>query len=150
MVAKLGVAADSSDYFKVKEISELLRSKGVKPRGKKAQKCKQVALVCTAEEVQAFRQEKEAKALAALVPKKRDAGQLSIEESVKRMRSRCTHDWAREFPPGPRDNGEYRDVCQLCNAVWAQAYMAGFFGVEYNSHLLERDWFWHRAGGGSA
>ena len=70
MVAKLGVAADSSDYFKVKEISELLRSKGVKPRGKKAQKCKQVALVCTAEEVQAFRQEKEAKALAALVAKK--------------------------------------------------------------------------------
>ena len=35
MVAKLGVAADSSDYFKVKEISELLRSKGVTPRGKK-------------------------------------------------------------------------------------------------------------------
>ena len=70
MVAKLGVAADSSDYFKVKEISELLRSKGVTPRGKKAQKCKQVALVCTADEVQAFRREKEAKALAALVPKK--------------------------------------------------------------------------------
>ena len=45
MVTKLGVAADSSDYFKVKEISELLRSKGVKPQGKKAQKCKQVALV---------------------------------------------------------------------------------------------------------
>ena len=117
MVTKLGAAADSSDYFKVKEISELLRSKGVKPRGKKAQKCKQVALVCTADEVQAFRQEKEAKALAALVPKKhkREPGQLSIEESVKR--SRCTHDWAREFPSGPRDNGEYRDVCRLCGEV---------------------------------
>ena len=101
VVSKLGLAADCSDYFKVKEISELLRSKGVKPRGKKAQKCKQVALVCTAEEVQAFRQEKEAQALAALVPKKhkREPGQLSIEESVKRMRSRCTH-----------------DVCRLCNA----------------------------------
>ena len=118
MVAKLGVAADSSDYFKVKEISELLRSKDVKPRGKKAQKCKQVALVCTAEEVQAFRQEKEAKALAALVPKKqkREPGQLSIEESVKRMRTRCTHDWVRELRSDPRDNGEYRDVCRLCNA----------------------------------
>ena len=118
MVAKLGVAADCSDYFKVKEISELLRSKDVQPRGKKAQKCKQVALVCTAEEVQAFRQEKEAKALAALVAKKqkREPGQLSMEESVKRMRSRCTHDFVREFPSGPRDNGEYRDVCRLCNA----------------------------------
>ena len=118
MVEKLGVAADSSDYFKVKEISELLRSKGVKPRGKKAQKCKQVALVCTAEEVQAFRQEKEAKALVALVPKnhKREPGQLSIEESVKRMRSRCTHDFVRELSSGPRDNGEYHDVCRLCNA----------------------------------
>ena len=59
MVSKPGVAADSSDYFKVKEISELLRSKGVKPRGKKAQKCKQVALACSADEVQAFRVEKE-------------------------------------------------------------------------------------------
>ena len=40
MVATLGVAADCSDYFKVKEINALLVSKGVKPRGKKAQKCK--------------------------------------------------------------------------------------------------------------
>ena len=102
----------------MKEISELLRSKGVTPRGKKAQKCKQVALVCTAEEVQAFRQEKEAKALAALVPKKqkREPGQLSIEESVKRMRTRCQHDFVRAFPSGPRDNGKYRDVCRLCTA----------------------------------
>ena len=35
-VAKLGVAADSSDYFKVKEINALLLKKGVKPWGKKA------------------------------------------------------------------------------------------------------------------
>ena len=119
MVSRLAVAADSSDYFKVKEISELLCSKGVTPRGKKAQKCKQVALVCTAEEVQAFRQEKEAKALAALVAKKqkREPGQMSIEESVKRMRSRCTHDFVRHFPAGKRDNGEYYDVCRLCGAV---------------------------------
>ena len=78
-----------------------------------------MALVCTAEEVQAFRQEKEAKAMAGLVPKKhkREPGQLSLEESGKRMRSRCTHDFVREFPSGPRDNGEYRDVCRLCNAT---------------------------------
>ena len=119
MVAKLGVAADCSDYFKVKEISELLRSKDVKPRGKKAQKCKQVALVCTAEEVQAFRQEKEAKALEALAAKKqkREPGQLSKEETVKRMRRRCTHDCVRVLPAGPRDNGVYHDVCRLCGEV---------------------------------
>ena len=119
MVATLWVAADSSDYFKVKEINELLHKKGVKPRGKKAQKCKQVALVCTAEEVQAFRQEKEAKALAALAAKKqkREPGQLSMEETVKRMRSRCTHDFGRVLPAGPRDNGEYHEACRLCGEV---------------------------------
>ena len=119
MASKLAVAADSSDYFKVREINALLASKGVKPRGKKAQKCKQVALVCTAEEVQAFRQEKEAKALEALAAKKqkREPGQLSMEESVKRMRSRCTHDFVRVLPSGPRDNGEYHEVCRLCAAV---------------------------------
>ena len=62
MVSKLAVAADSSDYFKVKEINELLHRKGVKPRGKKAQKCKRIALACTAKEVQDFRAEKEAAA----------------------------------------------------------------------------------------
>ena len=33
------------------------------------------------------------------------------------VRAHCTHDWVREFPPGPRDNGGYRDVCRLCNAT---------------------------------
>ena len=86
LVAKLGVAADSSDYFKVKEINALLLTKGVKPRGKKAQKCKQLALACSADEVQAFRAEKEAEALAAVRAKKRDAGQLSLEDAFKRVR----------------------------------------------------------------
>ena len=119
MVAKLGVAADSSDYLKVKEINALLVSKGVKPRGKKAQKCKQVALACTADEVQAFRAEKEAAVLAAVrkEKQKREPGQLTMEEAVKRMRARCTHDFVRQSPSGPRDNGEYRDVCRLCNAT---------------------------------
>ena len=92
----------------------------MKPQGKKAQKCKQVALVCTADEVQAFRQAKEAEALEALAAakkQKREPGQLTIKETVKRMRARCTHDWVREFPSGPRDNGEYHDVCRLCNAA---------------------------------
>ena len=117
MVSKLAVAADSSDYLKVKEINALLVRKGVTPRGKKAQKCKQVALACSANEVQAFRVEKEAEALAATKKQKRDRGQLTIAESVKRLRARCTHEWVREFSSGPRDNGEYHDVCRLCNAV---------------------------------
>ena len=132
MVEKLAVAADTADYFKVKDIEELLRKKGVKARGKKAQKCKQVALACTADEVQAFRAEKEAAMLAEMRAKlsKRPPGQLTLVESVKRMRAHCTHDWVREFPSGPRDNGEYRDICRLCNAerrgerFLAQAYMA--------------------------
>ena len=85
--------------------------RGVKPRGKKAQKCKQVALACSADEVQAFRAKKEADVLS-----KRPPEQLTLVESVKRMRAHCTHDWVREFPSGPRDNGEYRDICRLCNA----------------------------------
>ena len=119
VAARLGLAADCSDYFKVKQISELLRSKRVKPQGKKAQKCKQVALVCTADEVQAFRQANEAEALVALAAKKqkREPGQLSMEETVKRMRSRCTHDFVRVLPSGPRDNGEYHEVCRLCGEV---------------------------------
>ena len=114
---KLTVAADSADYFKVKEINALLRTKGVTPQGKKAQKCKQVVLVCTAGEVQAFWAKKEAEALAAAKKQKRDPGQLTLEDAVKRMRAHCTHDWVRQFPSGPRDNGEYRDVCRLCSAT---------------------------------
>ena len=76
---------------KVKEINALLHEKGVKPRGKKAQKCKQVALACTAAEVQAFRVKKEEEAMASARAKaqKREQGQLTIEETVKRLRTRC-------------------------------------------------------------
>ena len=65
--------------------------------------------------MQAFRAEKEAAMLADMQAKllKRPPGQLTI---VERMRAACTHDWVREFPSGPRDNGEYRDVCRLCGA----------------------------------
>ena len=88
LLAKMGLQADVSSGLKVKEMSELLGQKGIKGRGPKPQKAKQVALVCTASEVQAFRAEKEAKALGAARAKaqKREPGQLSIQESVKRMR----------------------------------------------------------------
>ena len=79
-----------------------------------------MALVCTADEVQAFRQAKEAEALEALAAakkQKRAPGLLSMEETVKRMRMRCTHDFVRVFPSGPRDNGECHEVCRLCNAT---------------------------------
>ena len=80
--------------------------------------CKQIALACTMDEVQAFRAEKEAGMLADMQAKllKRPPGQLTLVESVKRMRAACTHDWVREFPSGPRNNGEYREVCRFCNA----------------------------------
>ncbi len=42
--------------------------------------------VCTSEEVQAFRAEKEAKAVAEARAQKREPGQLSIQEAVKRLR----------------------------------------------------------------
>ena len=89
MIAKLSTAADASDYFSVKEINALLRTKGVAARGKKAQKCKQLALACSADEVQEFRAKKEAETLAAAKKrdaKKRDPGQLTLQEAVKRMR----------------------------------------------------------------
>ena len=118
VVEKLGLAADSADYFKVKEINSLLLNKGVTPRGRKAQKCKQLALTCSADEVQAFRAKKEVAMLAEMRAKlsKRPPGPLTLVESVKRMRAACTHVWVREFPSGPRDNGEHGDVCRLCNA----------------------------------
>ncbi len=88
MVAKLGLAADAADTLKVKEINELLHKKGVNGRGKKPQKAKQLALVCTHEEVQTFRAEKEEEALAVARAKaqKRGPGQLSIEECVARLK----------------------------------------------------------------
>ena len=117
MVSRLAVAAASHDYFKVKEINALLLTKGFNARGKNAQKCKQAVLACTAAKVQAFREVKEAEALAAAKRQKRDPGQLTMEETAKRLRARCTHDFVREFPSGPPDNGEYRDGCRLCNAT---------------------------------
>ena len=78
-----------------------------------------MALVCSADEVQAFRAEKEAAVLAVVRKEgqKREPGQLTMQETLKRMRTRCTHDFVRVFPSGPRDNREYRDVCRLCNAT---------------------------------
>ena len=55
--------------------------------------------------MQAFRQAKEAEALAALAAakkQKREPGQLTINETVKRMRARCTHDSVRALPAGQR------------------------------------------------
>ena len=54
--------------------------KKVKPRGKKAQKCKQVALVCSAQEVQEFRAKQEADTLtkAELVSTLKGAGPFTV------------------------------------------------------------------------
>ena len=29
----------------------------------------------------------------------------------------CEHDNVREYPSGPRDNGEYTEVCRLCGEM---------------------------------
>ena len=124
MVAMLGVAADSSD---------LLLEKGVKPRGKKAQKCKQLALACSADEVQAFHAEKEAETLAAAKKQKREPGQLSMEETEAHAQSLHARLRPRAplGPPGQR--GVPRSLPPLqCNpgvrraGVSAQAYMAAW------------------------
>ena len=77
----LSVAADCYDSFKVSQINRLLRMKGVKPDGRKAQKCKQIAIVCSANEVQEFRAQEDGR-----ITKKRGPGQITIEESLKRAR----------------------------------------------------------------
>ena len=61
--------------------------------------------------------ERELAEMRAKLSKRLPETQLTLEESVKRMRERCTHDFVRVFPSGPRDNGEYRHVCRLCNAA---------------------------------
>ena len=80
----MGLQADVGSGLKVKELNELLGQKGVKGRGPKPQKSKQVALVCTAEEVQAFRAEKEAAALAAARAPKREPGRGGREAHARR------------------------------------------------------------------
>ncbi len=118
LLAKMGLQADVNSDLKVKEMNELLGQKGIKGRGPKPQKAKQIALARTPEVVQTFRAEKEAAALAAARAKaqNREPGRLTLQDAVKRMRTRCTHDFVRVFPSGMRDNGEYSEVCRLCNA----------------------------------
>ena len=132
MVSRLAVAADCSDYFKVKEINALLLTKGVKARGKKAQECKQVALACTADEVQAFRAEKEAAMLAEMRAKlsKRPSGQLTLVESVKRMRAACTHDYVEQDTLRPAGQ---RGVSRRLQALRRGAVRGAY-----------TDRFWHR------
>ena len=31
--------------------------------------------------------------------------------------SRCEHDWVKEYPSGPRDNGEFWYRCSKCGAT---------------------------------
>ena len=31
--------------------------------------------------------------------------------------SRCEHVWEKEFPTGPRDNGEFVYVCKICGTT---------------------------------
>ena len=102
--------------FKVAQLDELLRAKGVKPKGVKAEKAMEVAWRYTKEEITEWRAQQETLTPPALLSTPRP-NQPTLDTYFSAKHARCTHDWVREFPSGPRDNGEYRDVCQLCNAT---------------------------------
>ena len=89
--------------FKVAQLDELLRAKGVKPKGVKAE-----------EEITEWRAKQETLTPPALLSTPRPS-QPTLDTYFS-AHARCTHDWVREFPSGPRDNGEYRDICRLCGA----------------------------------
>ena len=102
--------------LKVAQLDELLSKKGVKPRGVKAEKAMEVAWRYTKEEIAEWRaKQQEALSPPALLNTPRPS-QPTLDTYFSAKHARCTHDWVREIPSGPRDNGEYRDVCRLCGA----------------------------------
>ena len=73
-----------------------------------------------------FHAEKETETLAAARAKKRSAGKVTLDQAETReaeKRPRCTHDFVRVLPSGPRDNGEYRDICRLWHRpIWQTSW----------------------------
>ena len=102
--------------LKVAQLDELLNAKGVKPKGVKAEKAMEVAWRYTKEEITEWRAKQETLTPPALLSTPRP-NKRTLDNYFTPKRARCTHDFVREFPSGPRDNGEYHDVCRLCAAV---------------------------------
>ena len=100
--------------LKVAQLDELLNAKGVKPKGVKAEKAMEVAWRYTKEEITEWRAKQETLTPPALLSTPRPS-QPTLDTYFS-MHARCTHDWVREFPSGPQDNREYRDIGRLCGA----------------------------------
>ena len=100
--------------MKVAQLDEVLSAKGVKPRGVKAEKAMEVAWRYTNEEIADWRAQEELTPPALLSAPR--PSQPTLDHYFSAKRARCTHDFVRTFPSGPRDNGEYRGICRLCNA----------------------------------
>ena len=101
--------------LKVAQLDELLNAKGVKPKSVKAEKAMEVAWRYTKEEITEWRAQQETLTPPTLLSTPRPS-QPTLDTYFSARHARCTHDWVRGFPSGPRDNGEYRDVCRLCGA----------------------------------
>ncbi len=87
LLAKLQYQADVAGLLKSKEMDELLATRDVKALGTKPQKAKQVVIAFPdPAEVHAFRAEQTAEVQAARRAAKRDKGQLTIQDAVKRAR----------------------------------------------------------------
>ena len=93
--------------LKVAQLDELLNAKGVKPRGVKAEKAMEVAWRYTKEEIAEWRAQQEKLTPPALLNPPRPS-QPTLDNYFSAKRARCAHDNG--------DNGEYRDICRLCNA----------------------------------
>ena len=101
--------------LKMAQLDELLGRKGIKPRGVKAEKAMEVAWRYTKEEITEWRAQLEELTSPALLSTPHP--EVTLHNYFKAKKARCTHDFVREFPSGPRDNGEYHDVCRLCGEV---------------------------------
>ena len=101
--------------LKVAQLDELLSKRGVKPRGVKAEKAMEVAWRYTKEEIAEWRAQREALTPPALLSTPRPS-QPTLATYFSAKHARYTHDWVRELSLGPRDNGEYYDICRLRNA----------------------------------
>ena len=100
--------------FKVSGLDELLRAKGKKVKGMKAQKAMEVAWCYTKEEIAEWHRQRKRIEPAALMVN-RDSRKRTLDEFLTRRR--CCHEYVREYPEGPRDNGEYTERCRLCGNV---------------------------------
>ena len=46
--------------------------------------------------------------------------EMLLQMAERQAMSRCDHVWEKEYPSGPRDNGEYWYVCSKCGNHWTE------------------------------